>query len=253
MARTLGHLSTGKRIVTGADDPIGAAMVGTFKAQLGGTQTALVNAEEGLSLMQSADSYLTGTIDILVQMRNLAVRCSTDATLTTAQKQVLDREFQGLKDYITDLLTNAKFNNKSIFSGTINGQELQIGAINGIDMSVYLATMRPADLSIAACSQIYKSAPDAQGIIDKLSTAVATVAEKQGTLGAQAAAIENIAADLGMQVVNIASANSNVEDADLAQEISTFAQQQILAASATAMVAQANAMPQQVVQLLGMG
>lgn len=252
MSRTLAHLSTGKRIVTGADDPLGVAMLGTFKAQLGGTSTALRNAEEGLSMMQTADSFLTGVVDVLVHMRDLAVRCSTEATLTTAQRDVLNDEFSALMTHVDNVVKNAKFNTKKLFSGEMNGQTLQIGAYNGIEMSVQLSTYQLSDMGLALTLSI-KSAGAAQNAISTMGDAISVVAGAQGTLGAQARAIESIVNDLSMQVVNIASAASNVEDADLALEISAFARQQILAASATAMVAQANAQPQQVVQLLGMG
>jgi len=97
ISRTMSHLSTGLRIVTGADDPAGMGLMTTFKAQLGGIRMAIQNAEDGLSLMSTADSALSDTNDILLRMRDIAVRASSDATLTPSSRQSMQQEYVDLR------------------------------------------------------------------------------------------------------------------------------------------------------------
>jgi len=101
MSRTLSHLSSGLRIVTGSDDPAGTGLSATFKAQLGGITQSIQNAQDGLSLMSLADSAITSNMDVLLRMRDVAVRAANDATLTSGQKDTMELEYVRLKAEIT--------------------------------------------------------------------------------------------------------------------------------------------------------
>ena len=256
MNRSMQHLASGKRIVTAADDPLGISMLGGFKAQLGGLRTAVTNGEEGASLMQTADAYLNGVVDVLVQMRNLAVRASTEATLTDAQRGVLDDEYQALAGHLENTLDNATFNTKNLFDNSMSAKGIQVGAYGGATITTpSLQSVFFDNLSIGtggAASGV-GTMTAAVAALDQLSANIAKIAGYQGDIGAVARALDNVIADLNMQAVNVAAATSKIEDADLALEVTQFASYQVKAMAATAMIAQANVAPQQVISLLGMG
>lgn len=256
LSRTMSHLSSGLKLNTAADGPAEIGLMGTFNAQLRGTKVAIQNAEDGLSMMQLADSALTGNMDILLRMRDISVRAATDATLTTTQRQSMQEEVLDLKDEITRRRASITFNGKVLFSGVLSGASLQIGPDNiaAQKLSVQIplmsvANMAGRDLTDIGCSTITM----AQSAMDYIQSAINGLASLQSLVGAQCNAIERTINDLSAAEVNVAAAASRIQDADMATEISTFAKQQVLTMAATAMIAQANAQPQQVLSLLGIG
>ncbi len=256
ISKTLSHLSTGLKIVTAADDPSGLALATNFKAQVRGTTIAIQNAEDGLSLLNTADSALSGTMDILLRMRDLAVRASTDATLTTTQRQSMESEIQKLKSEITKRKTSVTFNGKYLFSGGLSGKTLQVGTNNGtaFRLSIQVPRLSVTSINGRSLSNVRISqVTSAQNSIDLIASAITGLASLQTIIGCQENALERIINDLNSQEINMSSALSRIQDADMASEISSLTRQQVLAQAATAMVAQANVQPQTVMSLLGIG
>jgi flagellin len=258
MSRTLSHLSTGLRIVTGADDPAGIGLVATFRAQVGGIRTAVQNAQDGLSLLNTADSALADNMNMLLRMRDIAVRASSDATLTTTQRQTMEQEYVNLKGEIARRRSAITFNGKVLFSGAVSGKTIQIGPDNASGykyslkvplISVTFFGNAARTLSNAHVSQVASAAK----AIDIVQSCINGLANIQNIVGAQENELERIINDLNSEDVNMSAALSNIQDADMASEISAFARQQIIAQAATAMIAQANAQPSQVMKLLGIG
>jgi len=254
ISRTMSHLSTGLRIVTGSDDPAGIGLMATFKAQLGGIRMAIQNAEDGLSLMNTADSALADNMDILLRMRDIAVRASSDATLTTSSRQSMQQEYIDLRAELTRRSDAIAFNTKILFSGGLSGKTIQVGPDN---TAAYLLTIVIPRLSVTSMngrnivSACVSQLLSAQKAISLIQSAINGFASIQTTVGAQAKSLERLVNDLRAEEVNLAAASSRISDADMATEVSEFAKQQIIAQAATAMIAQANANPQSVLKLLG--
>jgi len=254
MSRTISHLSTGLRIVNGSDDPAGIALMSTFKAQLGGIRMAIQNAEDGLSLMNTADSALAANMDILIRMRDIAVRASSDATLTTASRQSMQQEYINLRTELTKRSDAIAFNTKILFSGGLSGKTIQIGPDNSAAYRLTIVIPRLSITSIngrrinSACVSQYLSARRAVSLIQ---SAINGFTALQTSVGAQAKSLERLINDLRAEEVNLAATSSRISDADMASEVTDLARQQIIAQAATALIAQANMQPQSVLKLLG--
>jgi len=257
MSRTLSHLSTGLRIVTGADDPAGLGVSAGMRAQLGGVAMAIQNAQDALSMMSTADTALADNMNMLLRMRDIAVRASSDATLTTTQRQTMEQEYVNLKGEIQRRRSAITFNGKVLFSGAVSGKTIQIGPDNasGYKLSIKIPLISVSffgtgkSLSAAHVSQVASAAK----AIDIVQSCINGLANIQNIVGSQQTELENIINALSSEQVNLAAASSRITDADMAQEITSFARQQIIAQAATAMIAQANAQPQSVMKLLGIG
>lgn len=256
LSRTMSHLSSGLRLVNGSDGPSDIALMGVFQAQMRGTNVAIQNAEDGLSMMQLADSAIGETMDMLLRMRDVAVRAATDATLTTAQRGDMNQEVIDLKAEITRRRGALTFNTKVLFSGSLSGASIQIGPDNiaAQQLSIRIPIMSVANIGGRDLTNVSVSTlTHAQSAIDYIQSAINGLATVQSIVGVQEQGLERIINDLSAAEVNLAATASRITDADMAAEISAFARQQVLSQAATAMIAQANAQPQQVLSLLGIG
>ena len=256
LSRTMSHLSSGLRIVTGSDDPSGVALMGKFNAQLSGTRTAIQNAEDGTSLMQLADAAMAENMDILLRMRDIAVRAGTDATLTTADRVTMEQEYIDLKLEITRKAGATTFNTKVLFQGALSGAVIQVGPNNSTyhQLSIRIPLLSVANINGRTLAAAHVSTLAlAQGAIDLVQSAINGLASLQSIVGVQEQSLERTINELNAAEVNVAAAASRITDADMASEISAFARQQVLSMAATAMIAQANSQPQQVLSLLGIG
>jgi len=254
MSRTLSHLSSGLRIVNAADDPSGMGLVASFRAQVGGIRMAIQNAEDGLSLMNTADSAVNDTMDILLRMRDIAVRAASDATLTTAQRRGMEQEYITLKSEIAKRKSAITFNGKCLFSGGLNGKTIHVGPDNtaGFKLSITLPVLSVTSIYGRSLVNAHVSSVFwARSAIGYVQSAITGLAYLQTIIGTQENTLERIVNQLNMQDVNTSAALSRIQDADMASEITDFTRQQIIAQSATAMIAQANAQPQSIMKLLG--
>jgi len=256
MSRTLSHLSTGLRITNSSDDPSGNALSAAFRAQLGGVSMAIQNAEDGLSMMSTADQALADNMDMLLRMRDIAVRASSDATLTTSQRQTMEQEYINLKTELGRRKTAITFNGKCLFSGGLSGKTIQIGPDNvaGYKLSIQLPLLSVSNINGRNIASAHvSSVTSAARAIDLVQSAINGMANMQNLVGSQERSLERLINDLRSQQVNVAAASSRITDADMASEITNFARQQIIAQSATAMIAQANAQPNSIMKILGIG
>jgi len=223
-----------------------------MEAQIGGIRTAVQNAEDGINLIRTADGSLSETQDILLRMRDLAVRAANEATLTSADLTRLNNEFNSLMDEIDRKSTAVTFNTKVLFDGTLfaAGQVLQIGPDNGatFQLTVTIPALDAAGLGINTAS--VGVVVDAQSAITLINSAINQVSDVRANLGIQERRLDHIIDDLKAADINISAAKSRIYDADMAVEISEFTRLQILQQSGTAILAQANAQPQSVLQLL---
>ena len=254
---SLERLSSGLRINHAADDPSGLGMAKGMEAQIGGINTAVQNAQDGVSLIHTADGALSETQDILMRMRDLAVRGSNDATLTTADRTRLKNEFGSLISEINRKAHAVTFNTKTLFSGVFSGvaaniPKLQIGPDNGtnfrLTMRINAVTQSTLGLSNAAVN--FANASACRSCITLVNSAINQVSDIRASLGITENRINDIINDLQAENINISAAKSRIMDADMAVEISGFTKLQILQQTGTAILAQANAQPQSILQLL---
>ena len=260
---SLERLSSGLRINHASDDPSGLAIAKGMESQIGGIRTAVQNAEDGINLIRTADGSLSETHDILLRMRDLAVRAANEATLTTADMTRLDNEFKSLMDEIHRKSSAVTFNTKVLFDGTYSaGQVLQVGPDNGatfrLSVTIPLLTVS-GQLNLASGANWMSVPADrrnllvasaAQSSIDFVNSAINQISDIRANLGIQERRLGHIIDDLKAADINISAAKSRIYDADMAVEISEFTRLQILQQSGTAILAQANAQPQSVLQLL---
>ncbi len=248
---SLERLSSGLRINHASDDPSGLAIAKGMEAQIGGIRTAVQNAEDGINLIRTADGSLSETQDILLRMRDLSVRAANEATLTSADLTRLDNEFQSLVAELDRKADAVTFNTKNLFNGDFaGGQVLQIGPDNA---ATYQLTVTIQSLSSAAglgLGDDLTTLANAQAAITAVQSALDIVSDIRANLGIQERRLGHIIDDLKAADINISAAKSRIYDADMAVEISEFTRLQILQQSGTAILAQANAQPQSVLQLL---
>jgi flagellin len=254
MSRTLSHLSSGLRIVTGADDPAGMGQSTSYKAQLGGITQAIQNAQDGLSLMTTMDSALSGSLAILTRIRDIAVKASSglipdegavpDGTPVRAPMQ---KEVDDLTAELTKRKSSLTFNGAVLLDGSLNGTKLQVGPDNSAAMQITLVfntVTNPTTKDVTLAAGALTTITDTQTAIDALAL-------EQSSVGSQEKQLERVVNDLSAMHVNISAASSQITDADMATEVTDFARQQILAQAAGAMIAQANALPASIMKTLG--
>jgi flagellin len=261
---SLERLSSGLRINKGADDPSGLAIAKGMEAQIGGIRTAVQNAEDGINLIHTADGTLSETHDILMRMRDLAVRAANEATLTTADRIRLHNEFSSLISEINRKAHAVTFNTKVLFSGMYSGAvanpglKLQIGPDNGANfrLTIKIPTVDQTGLGLSNAAVSFAVAAQgwlasaAMSCITLVNSAINQVSDVRSMLGIQERRLGHIIDDLKAEDINISAAKSRIYDADMAVEISEFTRLQILQQTGTAILAQANAQPQSVLQLL---
>jgi len=249
---SLARLSSGLKINWASDDPSGLAIAKGMEAQVGGIRMATQNAQDGISLIHTADGTLSETQDILLRMRDLAVRSANEATLTTNDRNRLNAEFFSLKSELTRKANAVTFNTKRLFaSNSFRSQVLQVGPDNGSNFRLTI-TIQSCTMSALGLRQISVNGvlANAQAAISAVNSAINFTSNLRATLGVQERRLNHIIDDLAAEDVNISAAKSRIMDADMAAEISEFTRLQILQQTGTAILAQANAQPQSVLQLL---
>ncbi len=250
LSKTLEKLSSGLRINRAADDAAGLAISEKMRAQIGGMKQAIRNAQDGISMIQTAEGALNETHSILNRMRDLAVQAS-NGTVQSDDRDKLQKEFAQLEEEVDRIANTTEFNTMKLLDGTLTSVKFQIGANAGQMISGAIVDMTTTGLSIASLSIDGADETNAQAAITALDTAIGTVSETRADLGAIQNRLEHTISNLGVTMENLAASESRIRDVDMAQEMTQFTKNQILIQSATAMLAQANMKPQAVLQLLG--
>jgi flagellin len=256
------RLSSGLRVNSAKDDAAGLAIAERMNAQVRGMNVAIRNANDGISLAQTAEGSLGKVTDSLQRMRELAVQ-ARNATNSNDDKDSLDKEFGELAKEIQRVLGGTTFNGKAVLAGGSGSQTFQVGANTTTDDSIdILTTNMTVDATItsvagtdntgAARAVIDSTANSATlaSVIDGIDAALNTVNSERATLGAAQSRFESVIANLQVSVENQAAARARIMDADFAAETANLTRAQILQQAGNAMVAQANQLPQQVLQLL---
>lgn len=256
MSKSLEKLSSGNRINRAADDAAGLAISEKMRGQVSGINQAVRNAQDGISLIQTAEGALNETHSVLQRMRELVVQ-GASTTLVTSDRQKITTELTNLRKELDRIGDTTEFNTKKLLNGTFSGK-IQIGANTGQVMSIAIKTMKASALSImnSIISVMSKGGNQsaysiANKYINKLDNAISKVSTERSKLGAYQNRLEHTIANLETSSENLTAADSRIRDVDMASEMMGFTKHRILMQAGTAMLAQANQKPQSVLQLLG--
>ena len=250
---SLAKLSSGSRINKAGDDAAGLAISEKMKAQIGGLTQAKRNAQDGISLVQTAEGALNESHSILERMRDLTVQ-GANGTLTDADRASIDKELSALHSELTRISTDTEFNTQKLFTATAAAGTtftFQIGANAGQSIAVTVGNMSGTSLlGDIAKFTVGKAGANVTKMLGSIDTAIATVSGQRAALGAVQNRLEHTINNLTTTNENLSDANSRIRDVDMAEEMMTFTKSNILSQAATSMLAQANAMPNSVLNLL---
>ena len=255
LAMSMQRLSSGLRVNSAKDDAAGLAIAERMNAQVRGMNVAIRNANDGISLAQTADGALASINDSLQRMRELAVQ-SRNSTNSDSDKESLNLEFTQLSNEIGRVLGGTTFNGKYILGADAGTLTFQVGANVTANDSIDIATTdMTADAKITTVtSASIGSAADATAIatvIQNIDTALDDVNSQRAVFGASQNRFSAVITNLQTSVENQSASRSRIMDADFAAETASMSRAQILQQAGTAMVAQANQIPQSVLKLLG--
>lgn len=256
LGKSLEKLSSGYRINRAGDDAAGLAISEKMRAQIGGLNKAVQNAQDAISLVQTAEGALNESHSILQRMRDLAVQAA-NGTNTTSDRTKIEDELTQLQTELSRIAGQTEFNTKKLLDGKYIGARYQIGANSGQYMTLTISTMTATALKVTAgafnidAGTGITQASLAGKLITTLDTAISTVSNTRSKLGSVQNRLEHTIANLQASSENLTAAESRIRDVDMAKEMVTFTKNQILLQAGTAMLAQANAKPQAVLQLLG--
>lgn len=284
-SKNLEKLSSGYKVNRAGDDAAGLAISEKMRGQIRGLDMATKNAQDSISLIQTAEGALNETHAILQRMRELAVQASND-TNVSADREALQLEIDSLAKEITRISTDTEFNTQKLLDGTFGkggigsgnsfdvtkatatgGKVFHIGANSGQSISLSISNMSATALGVNALStgstkEIGSAGTIGGGIrittqsgadnaISVIDSALKRVSETRASLGAVQNRLEHTINNLGATSENLTAAESRIRDTDMAKEMMQFTKNNILMQAAQSMLAQANQQPQGVLQLLG--
>ncbi|RJQ13377.1 MAG: flagellin FliC [Nitrospiraceae bacterium] len=258
LAISVERLSSGLRVNSAKDDAAGLAISTKLGAHVRSINQAIRNAQDGVSVVQTAEGGMNEIHNILTRMRELAQQAST-GTLSTSDRAALDNEFQNLKSEITRISDTTEFNGLKLINGdlSVNGVSLQVGIHNTTNdrISITNSTLFDIDASSLGLTTTAESsietAAHAQSMLTMVDSALSTVSTRRGNLGAVQNRLGNTIANLGIASENLTAAKSRIQDADFAVETANLTKSQIILQAGVAVLAQANVIPQYALQLLG--
>ena len=249
-ATAIERLSSGKRINSAKDDAAGLAIATRLEASTRGLNVAIRNANDGISLAQTAESAAGSISNILVRTRDLALQAS-NGTLGDDDRAAIQTEVTALIAQIGDITGRTTFNNNNLLDGTGGNAgtfSIQTGLNDGEVVDIAIADLTAATLGVDSLD--FSTAAGASGALATLDTAIQTVATERANLGAQQNRLEVTVDNLTSSVTNLSESKSRIEDADFSAESTNLAAAQILSQASTALLAQANQSTQGVLRLL---
>ncbi|GAB3136678.1 flagellin N-terminal helical domain-containing protein [Marisediminicola antarctica] len=251
LSKSLEKLSSGLRINRAADDAAGLAISEGLKSQVGGLTVAARNAQDGISVLQTAEGSLNEVTSILQRVRDLAVQAGNDSN-SPESRTAIQTEVTALSKELTRIGTSANFNGTKLLDGTAN-LTFQVGAGSFAaedQIAVDLTGTSIAALGTTIGGLMFDSAANALTTIAALDTEITAISTVRADLGAQQNRFESVIRNLAVSKENLTAAGSRIRDTDMAEEMVKFTRSNILSQAGTAMLAQANQSNQGVLQLL---
>jgi len=258
LSTSMQRLSSGLRINTAKDDAAGLSIAERMNAQVRGMNVAIRNSNDGISLAQTADGALAQVSNSLQRMRELAVQ-ARNSTNSSSDKDSLNKEFGQLQAEITRVLGGTAFNGKHILGADATTLNFQVGANTTSDDTVSIKTtnMATGDTTMTTVTNTSSAVIDSSAtsgaiatVIDNIDKAIDDVNDTRATFGATQSRFDSIISNLQSSVENQTAARSRIMDADFATETANMSRANVLQQAGTAMIAQANQQPSQVLSLL---
>ncbi len=250
MAKSLEKLSSGFRINRAADDAAGLAISEGLRAQTGGLKMAVRNAQDGISVVQTAEGALTEVHSMLQRVRDLSVQAANSGSNNATSLSAIQKEIAELGSAITDIATRTNFNGKDLLTTAAAGAGVtfHVGAGSTDTLSVTLTDIEAVGTAVSGID-VTAAGGGAAGITTA-DAQITAVSSGRATLGASQNRLEHTINSLNVAVENLSASESRIRDTDMASEMVNFTRAQILSQAGTAMLAQANQAPQGVLRLL---
>ena len=260
LAKSVERISSGVRINKASDDAAGLAVSEALRSDIRAMRQAMRNANDGISMINVTEGALNEQSSILIRLRELASQSST-GTVGSTERQTIQLEFNSLRNEVDRITESTTFNGQGLIDGALasgiasaSQVVLQIGVNSNsnsqinLNEEMNLSAITSTALSIQNLS--LTSIDNALTALASLNTAISSVAQGRGKVGAVQNRLTRTIANLSVTIENLQAAESSIRDADIAEEIAELTRNQILVQSATAMVGQANMIPQSILQLL---
>ncbi len=247
-------LSSGLRINRAGDDAAGLSISEKLRAQVRGLNQAVRNAQDGISLIQTAEGALNEVHSILQRMRELAVQAAND-TLTTEDRQAIAQELVSLRNELDRIAQQTQFNSQNLLDGSFVSRLFHIGANQNQTITVTISNVNSTAIGgdLSALVDAFNATPaqtTAEALITGVDAAVRDISNVRSGLGAVQNRLEHTIANLSVAAENLTAAESRIRDTDMASEMVNFTRLQILQQAGVAVLAQANVNPQVVLNLL---
>jgi flagellin len=268
MSKSLEKLSSGYRINRAADDASGLAISEGLRSQIGGLKVAVRNAQDGISVVQTAEGALNESQAILQRMRDLAVQAANGGSQDTNAQSAADTEFKQLQSELDRIAKTTAFGNTKLLDGTYDSTKgiFQVGSANSTNDQITVdltqasgnifgtgSTLTGFDsvgLAVDNATLNLQTTTSAQTAVDALDTAIKGISTARANIGAYQNRFEHTINNLNVAIENVTASESRIRDTDMASEMVEFTKNQILSQAGTAMLAQANQAPQSVLKLL---
>lgn len=249
LAKSTEKLSSGYKINRAGDNAAGLTISEKMRGQIRGLDQASVNAQDGISLIQTAEGALNETHAILQRMRELTVQAAND-TNVTADREAIQKELAALSKEVTRIGDETEFNTMKLLDDTFTGKKLQVGANSDQSISFKIDDMRAEALGVDAISEAVSSHEEATKAITTVQGALDLVSTQRSELGALQNRLEHTIANADNTSENLQAAESRIRDVDMAKEMVKYSKDTILQQAAQSMLAQANQSTQGVLALL---
>ena len=252
MSKSLEKLSSGFRINRAADDAAGLAISEGLRSQVGGLKVAVRNAQDGVSVVQTAEGALTEVHSILQRVRDLTVQAGNDSNNAAARTNI-KTEIDSLGDELTRIGASTNFNGTKLLDGSASALTFQVGASDQASESQVVVDLSSANvgaIGTAVKALDVSSAANALTSLTTIDTNISTVSTERAKLGASQNRFEHTINSVNVAIENLSASESRIRDTDMASEMMNFTRSQILSQAGTAMLAQANQAPQSVLSLL---
>lgn len=254
-SQNIERLSSGLRINRAGDDAARSAISSQMSALQLGLKQADRNANDNISLVQTAEGALNEVGGIVTRMRELAVQSANEGTMDTTERGYLHQEFNLLRSELDRIVNVTEYNGQKLvdgsISGTANALDFQVGMNNSANDRISMSLANTSSTGLSIDTDSLASATGAQAAITALDTALATINTERATLGATQNRLQMTISNLGNMYENMAASNSRLKDVDVAEESAAFSRNQIISQAATSMLAQANQLPQSALSLIG--
>jgi flagellin len=251
LTSSIAKLSSGNAITTAGDNAAGLAIATGLTSQVNGLNVAATNAQSGLDVVQTASGALTQVTSMLQRLRDLAVQAANDSNSVASRSDIATEATQ-ITDELTRVSTATNYNGTNLLDGSATALNFQVGANGTADntISVDLTSANVGAVVTGLGTLDFSTNGGATAAISTIDTQLATVSTAQATLGAVQNRFSDAIASVDVASQNLNAASSQITSTDMAKEMVTFTGEQVQAQAATAILAQANQLPQGILKLL---